>query len=184
MGRCSRKIRTDKGCIKTGIAVQAAIPYTVVKGSNGNLVMAIKTCEFRIMGKPTAKGRPRLSKLGHAYTPASTREYEVKVKQSAWIAMQTSKLQKTDRRVGVIISFLFEIPKSYSKQKRLECETGARIPGKPDIDNLAKTILDGCNDIIYGDDAAVWHLTAFKRYCDVGQEPHTQVKIQWDEPSE
>jgi Holliday junction resolvase RusA-like endonuclease len=98
--------------------------------------------------------------------------------------MQTLKLQKTDRRVGVIVSFLFEIPKSYSKQKRLECEAGARIPTKPDIDNLAKTILDGCNDIVYGDDSSVWHLTAFKRYCDADQKPHTQVKIQWDEPSE
>ena len=98
--------------------------------------------------------------------------------------MQTARLQKTDRRVSVIITFLFEIPKSYSKAKRVECETGSRIPGKPDIDNLCKSILDGCNDIIYSDDAAVWHLSAFKRYCDVGQKPHTHVKVQWDEPFE
>lgn len=148
------------------------------------LQMALKTCEFEIMGKPKAKGRPRFSKFGHAYTPADTKDYEVKVKQTAWIAMQTAKLQKTDRRVSVIVTFLFKIPESYSKAKRLECETGSKIPGKPDIDNLCKSILDGCNDIVYSDDAAVWHLSAFKRYCDVGQKPHTHVKIQWDEPSE
>ena len=143
--------------------------------------MALKSCEFKVMGAPKAKGRPRFSKFGHAYTPAETKDYEVKVKQSAWIAMQSDKIQKADRRVSVIVTFFFDVPKSYSKAKRLEREAGIRIPAKPDIDNLSKSILDGCNDIVYLDDASVWHLSAFKRYCDVGQKAHAKVKVQWDD---
>ena len=56
------------------------------------------------------------------------------------------------------------------------------IPKKPDVDNVIKAVLDACNEIVYNDDAQVWYLAGFKRYCDEGQEPHIHVKIQWDDP--
>lgn len=146
--------------------------------------MTLKTCEFTVWGKPTGKGRPRFTRSGHAYTPQNTRDYESLVKQNAWAAMHKSGLTMTNRRVSVILTFLFDIPKSYSKAKTIECQCGVLIPPRIDIDNLSKSILDGCNEMVYRDDAQVWHLSAFKRYCDVGQEAQTQVKIQWDEPSE
>jgi Holliday junction resolvase RusA-like endonuclease len=61
------------------------------------------------------------------------------------------------------------------------CETGNLIPKRPDIDNIAKAIMDACNHTVFVDDAQIWHLSCFKRYCDVGQKPHVHVKVQWDE---
>jgi len=45
-------------------------------------------------------------------------------------------------------------------------------------------VLDGCNGIAYDDDKQVWHLAAFKRYCEAGVPPGLTAKIQWDSSSE
>ena len=141
----------------------------------------LRTCEFIVSGKPIGKGRPRFTKSGHTYTPKETKQYEQRIKQSAWAAMKKANLQPTAKRISVICSAHFDIPKSYSKLKTLECEAGIHIPKRPDIDNIAKAVLDGCNEIVYNDDCMVWHLSAFKRYCDHEQEAHLHVKIQWDD---
>jgi len=145
--------------------------------------MGLVTIDFRVDGQPVGKGRPKFTRNGHAYTPDKTREYEKKVQQAAWRVMSERTIIPAKRRVSVILACFFEIPKSWSKQKRIEAQCGLHIPSRPDIDNLAKAILDGGNQILWTDDSVVWHLAAFKRYCDEGQEPHVQVKVQWDDPN-
>ncbi len=141
----------------------------------------LQTVEFKVMGAPVGKARPRFTRSGHVYTDPKTKDYEKSVGQAAWVAMLKSRLRPTDKRVSVIMSHHFKIPKSYSKAKVIACQAGSIIPPTYDLDNLAKSILDGCNKIVWDDDASVWHLTCFKRYCDVDVEPHTQVRIQWDD---
>ncbi len=143
--------------------------------------MAIKTCEFVVSGQPIGKGRPRFTKNGIVYTDANTKKYEDRISQSAWAEMRRDKLKSTDRRVGLIMTAFMEIPKSYSRKKVMECQAGIVIPPRPDIDNIAKAVLDACNGIIYSDDKQIWHMTVFKRYTDVGQAPHINVKFQWDD---
>lgn len=145
--------------------------------------MGIVTVEFRVEGNPVGKGRPKFTRNGHTYTPEKTREYEKRVQRAAWVAMANQKLDPTHRRVSMIVACYFEIPKSWTKRKTLEAQCGLIIPSRPDIDNLAKSICDGCNNICYNDDAQIWHLSAFKAYCDEGQEPHVRVKVQWDDPN-
>lgn len=144
--------------------------------------MTIRKVKFRIDGQPKGKSRPRFTSKGIAYTPKETRDYETKIKQAAWVEMTKNKLGISERRCSVIIEATMEIPKSYSKKKVLECQAGIRIPPRPDIDNIVKAALDGCNKIVFNDDAQVWHITAFKKYTDVGQIPHLAIQIQWDEP--
>lgn len=141
----------------------------------------LKTCEFKITGKPIGKGRPRFTRRGHTYTPKETVDYEERIKRAAWASMTRSQLTATDNRISLIFTAYFEIPKSYTKKKRMLCETGNLIPKRPDIDNIAKAIMDACNKTVFQDDAQIWHLSCFKRYCDVGQLPHVHVKVQWDE---
>lgn len=145
--------------------------------------MGLVQLDFKISGQPVGKGRPRFSKHGHSYTPQATREYEKRVRQAAWASMAKAGLKPTERRVSVIFTAFFEIPKSYSNKKRIECQAGIHIPKRPDLDNVAKIVLDGANEIAWRDDAQIWHLTAFKRYCDEGQEPHVSVRVQWDDPN-
>lgn len=46
---------------------------------------------------------------------------------------------------------------------------------KPDIDNIAKVILDSLNDIAYHDDTQVVSLCMAKKYAET---PRVEVKIQ------
>ena len=48
----------------------------------------------------------------------------------------------------------------------------------PDVDNLAKIILDAMNGIVYHDDKQIVCLTVKKRYCRVGDEPRTDVIVE------
>lgn len=145
--------------------------------------MTVQVCEFQVMGKPIGKGRPRFTRSGRTYTPAETANYEKMIGQRAWVAMQGAGLKPTDRRVSVIITAFMPIPASYSRKKVSECHSGILIPPRPDIDNIAKAVLDACNRIVWEDDGQVWHLSCFKRYVDVGMEPQLQAKIAWDDPS-
>jgi len=145
--------------------------------------MALQTCEFRVYGQPIGKGRPRFTRTGHTYTPQKTRDYEDMIARVAWSTMKKDRLEVTDRRISLIYTAFFDVPKSYTKQKTSECQAGIIIPNKPDIDNIGKAICDACNKIVYQDDCQIWHLTGFKRYCDEGQRAHIHVKIQWDDPS-
>ena len=146
--------------------------------------MALQTVKFIVFGQPQGKGRPRFTSQGKAYTPPKTRKYERQIKQAAWVEMATQKLTASDRRCSVIVNAVMEIPKSYSKRKKLDCQAGIIIPSRPDIDNIVKAALDGCNSIVFNDDAQVWHIAAFKKYTDVGQVPHLSIQVQWDEPSQ
>ena len=45
----------------------------------------------------------------------------------------------------------------------------------PDADNLAKSILDGCNKLLFKDDAQIVSLTSSKHY---GKEDYVDVKVE------
>ena len=75
----------------------------------------------------------------------------------------------------MVAAFEMPIPPSWSARKRAQAITGEIAPkGKPDIDNLAKALLDSLNAIVLADDAAVIHLDARKRYA---LEPKTVCTV-------
>lgn len=51
---------------------------------------------------------------------------------------------------------------------------------KPDVDNVAKIILDSISGIVYKDDKQIVKLTVSKKYSDI---PKVEVKIYNVEPS-
>jgi Holliday junction resolvase RusA-like endonuclease len=61
---------------------------------------------------------------------------------------------------GVVIkmTFCFARPKSVKEHKR------PHMTVKPDIDKLARAVLDACTGILFPDDANIIRLTATKRY--------------------
>lgn len=110
------------------------------------------------------KGRPRLTRNGVAFTDAKTRSYENLVKLLAMQAMENAGATVTDKPVKAIINAYFEIPKSYTKKKVQAIINGEIKPAKPDVDNIIKSIFDGCNKIIFKDDVQIYTLTATKSY--------------------
>jgi Holliday junction resolvase RusA-like endonuclease len=58
------------------------------------------------------------------------------------------------------------IPQSHNKKRREACLSGVEKPiKKPDIDNLAKSVLDGMNGIVWRDDSQIVSLHVTKVYA-------------------
>lgn len=103
---------------------------------------------FSVLGKPQPKQRPRKGRSGF-YTPKKTADYERRVVLSFLEKSRGKTLWKGN--VGGSIIF------NVSDMKK-------------DIDNLAKSILDGLNGIAYLDDSQVVHLELRKILVEKGQE--------------
>jgi len=133
---------------------------------------------FVIDGAPTAKGRPRFTSVGgfaRTYTPAKTKNAEGMIEWLAINAMKQNQNTLITEPLVVFIEFRMPIPKSFSKTKILGCQCGSVVPTvKPDLDNLAKTVLDAMNKTVYKDDSQIVDLVVRKRYAD---KPCTIVSI-------
>ncbi len=126
------------------------------------------------------KGRPRLTRNGHAFTDEKTRNYENLVKLLAMDAMEKAGAEITDKPVKAIINAYFEIPKSYSKKKVQAIINGEIKPAKPDLDNIIKCI-DGCNKIIFKDDVQVYSITATKSYITNLEKYGVSFIFEWED---
>lgn len=117
-----------------------------------------------VPGQPTGKGRPRFTRQGRAYTPAKTKVYEELIAGFARREMEAAGWDRTPLPVKLHILAQFEIPKSWTKTKKSQALLGEITPGRPDIDNIAKAVLDALNGIVYDDDAQVAQLMVKKVY--------------------
>lgn len=120
--------------------------------------------EFIVEGNPQGKARPRFSqKSGTVYTPAKTARYERLIRKAFLAA--GGKVIPSDCYVGIIVDAYFQIPKSYTKGKRLACQHNINRPAKkPDIDNTLKVVLDALNKAAYEDDKQVVEVSCRKWY--------------------
>ena len=111
--------------------------------------------EFIVEGDPQGKARPRFSqKSGTVYTPAKTVRYERLIRKAFLDA--GGNAIPSDCYVGITVDAYFQIPKSYTKGKRLACQHNINRPAKkPDIDNSLKAVLDALNKVAYEDDKQV-----------------------------
>jgi Holliday junction resolvase RusA-like endonuclease len=130
---------------------------------------------FRVDGQPHGKGRPRFTRQGgfvRAYTDAKTLSYESIIRLAAQKSMGASMPLTTALDAFIYISLA--IPSSYSKKRKESCLNGLEKPiKKPDIDNVAKSALDACNNVIFVSDSQIVNLHVTKRYGD----PHIEVLI-------
>lgn len=128
---------------------------------------------FTVPGEPVGKGRPRMTRAGHAFTPEKTASYENLVKLCFQKAYPT--WSPTPDEVGVEIYAYYQIPKSASKKKQREMIDGVIRPTKkPDIDNVAKIINDALNGIAWADDTQIVTEGIKKLYSD---KPKVAVTI-------
>lgn len=115
---------------------------------------------FTVVGVPRGKGRPRFTRTGRTYTPKETVMYENLVATS----FDGGKLEGD---LSAKIECYFPIPSSTSKKKReMMLTEEVYYNHKPDLDNLAKIILDSLNGIAFDDDRQVVRLEVAKFYSD------------------
>lgn len=124
---------------------------------------------FQVKGKPKGKERPRLAN-GVVYTPKGTTDYERDVQIEYLRQVGGYQLKGA---IEADIEAFFEYPKAWSKKRR-EQEEGMYYQSKPDVDNIAKIILDALNKVAYKDDAAVSIVKVTKRY---GEESKVIVQL-------
>lgn len=116
--------------------------------------------EWRPEHGVTGKGRPRVLKSGRTYTPLKTKEASAEVVVE-WLSHVGSAEQKLyaeyDGPVKMTILYSRELPKSASEKRIQENDLQ-----KPDIDNVAKLIMDALNGYAYKDDSQIVELNIRK----------------------
>lgn len=123
-----------------------------------------KSLSFTVPGEPQGKARPRATvrnRQPRMYTPDKTVSYERMV---AWTAREAG-VRPCEGPVTLSIAAHFLLPQSASKKRQAEM-LKLRPTKKPDIDNVAKAVLDGLLSVAYGDDAQVVGLYVSKHWTD------------------
>lgn len=97
---------------------------------------------FTVPGEPIAKGRPRFGR-GRVYTPKGTVDGEKHIAQC---------FNAKYPRHKVLAASNFDVTVSFYLAR----------PNRADLDNLAKSFLDGLNGLVWDDDKQVTKITATK----------------------
>jgi Holliday junction resolvase RusA-like endonuclease len=132
--------------------------------------------EIRVPGQPQGKGRARFARQGRfvrAYTPTKTVAYEGLIALAA--EQVVGNRGQISGPVDLRIAAVFQIPKSWSKKRRLEASLAPEWhTGKPDSDNIMKAVGDGLNGIVWKDDSQIARCSLSKVY---GETPGLLVTV-------
>jgi Holliday junction resolvase RusA-like endonuclease len=106
------------------------------------------------------------------YTPKESMEYEADV---AFKASQVlGDLPPLETPIAMTLTAYYPIPASWSKKKQQMALGGLIPPGKPDIDNVGKAVLDALNGVAFVDDKQVVRLVLTKEFSF---EPRVEVTV-------
>lgn len=128
---------------------------------------------FTVVGRPQGKGRPRMRKDGHVFTPVKTVRYENLIAHCAAQAMagRAPLLGPLVLSLAVYVP----VPQSWPAKRRNAALLGVVVPEtKPDIDNAAKALLDAINGVVFVDDKQVAVLNVRKLY---GTTPRLEISV-------
>ena len=110
------------------------------------------------------------------YDPPKSKAYKQMVSAKVRSYMKINGIQTITEPIAVHLNFYFTPPKSYSKKRIRAIEAKEELfTKKPDLDNLAKSILDSCNNLLFKDDSQIVGLTIGKHY---GHEDYVDVEVQ------
>lgn len=141
--------------------------------------MNMRMVKFTVPGEPKGKARARTVRgrggKTFSYTPEGTVLYENLIK-TCYLQDAGVMIFNDGQPLKVTILAFYPVPKSYSKKKKQQMLKDELFPTKkPDIDNIAKCVLDALNKVAYRDDTQVVELRMEKHY---GEIPRVEVKIE------
>lgn len=132
-----------------------------------------------IPGKPVASMRPRFSRAGgfvRTHMPEKSQSYKAFAQHYLAEAMREASLSPCYGAVAVEIDVFFECPKS--QQRKREPTQQRLCTSKPDVDNIAKQILDAGNGVAWIDDAQVAQCLVRKFVARQGEPSRVVVRIE------
>ena len=129
---------------------------------------------------PMPMGRPRFNRgTGRTYTPSKTAKALAQIKHIVSAQMETTKTVQIPEKIPVFVQLIFvhNRPKSHKKTTDRSPKTT-----KPDIDNLAKSYLDGMvKGGLLADDNQVTLLQCEDLYGATNEAPHVIISVAiWD----
>jgi Holliday junction resolvase RusA-like endonuclease len=123
----------------------------------------MKTISFFVSGKPVPQPRPRITVRGRhgvAYVPKGhpIHAWRAKVRERMLEIIAPEILPFGNVGLNVTMIFHMVKPKSNRQQRPI---------GRPDLDNLAKAVLDAGNGVAWRDDSQVTDLGVRKRWAEI-----------------
>lgn len=145
----------------------------------------MQVIQFEVPLLPTAQMRAKPAIIGKHATVYKCAKQKANEQSLESYLIPHRPEQPISCPVQIKINAYFPVPKSLSKKKRVVLES-YKTPyfKKPDVDNLAKQMLDALTRMQYWvDDAKVFSISCKKWYCTNNMLPHWDVQIvAWDEP--
>jgi len=130
--------------------------------------------KFVVYGKPVPKARPQFSRMHgkmRTFTPQTTVDFEKLVKEEA----KKHFSAPLEGAVSVYLSFFLPRPQHLIWKTKpmpaIHCDK------RPDIDNLAKSVIDGLTGIAFKDDGQISSLHLVKRYHAGDKEPRVEIEV-------
>ncbi len=150
--------------------------------------------DIKVPGKPVGKGRPRFAKAGRfvrVYTDEKTATWEDRAARAMRIAYVDGHglASPLDEPVTVTVAAVCKRPGSRpawmtGEAWRARWKDGARVVccSKPDVDNVAKAVMDALTLAgVLTDDTRVVRLAATKEYAAAGEQEHVAVTVRrWE----
>ncbi len=137
-------------------------------------------------GSPKGQGRPRShivkTRDGRqfiaVYKDAASRTYEEALALTAKTVMKSRP--PLEGPLVVEVDAIFAVPPSWSMKQRDAALAGVVRPiGRPDIDNVLKSVLDGLANVVFRNDSQIVLATVEKRY---GERPMLFIEVSECEP--
>lgn len=130
------------------------------------------TVTLNVAGIPAAQPRQKFARRGnyvHTYTPKSADSWKSAIRAEA-----IKSGVQIGKGVPVALSIVFTMPRPKSRAGEIQHVV------KPDIDNLAKAVMDALSDAgVWHDDAQVYRLYVSKGYW--GKQTGAEIGLFWDE---
>ena len=132
---------------------------------------------FEIEGKPVPLKRHRTTKSGHRYDPSAKDKADFLEKVRA-----TGQLPEVPLDQPLRVSLVFFMPraKSHFRTGRFAGQLKGGAPvhhvSVPDVDNLAKFVLDALNTYMFVDDSRIVEIHCRKVYAE-GQVGRTTMEV-------
>ena len=132
---------------------------------------------FTVIGTPKPLKRHRVARSGHMYDPS------VQDKKAFTLQANIMKPNKPlEGALKVTLKFYFKRPKSHYRSGAFSKLLKQNIsdnyhPISPDLDNLVKLVCDSMEGSWLKNDSQIASIVAEKYYCELSEEPRTEVQI-------
>ena len=133
--------------------------------------------KFTVFGTPKPLQRHRHTRKGFTYDPS------VSDKKAFSLQADIMKPGKPlEGSLKINLKFYFKRPKNHYRTGKFSKLLKENIRGNykansPDLDNLVKLCLDSIEGAYFKNDSQIASIVAEKYYCELSEEPRTEVEI-------